>query len=95
MWQISTVYRKLLCKAFLYWIKILNMPCYRLPNICYSMMLLYDKNGHKNWVSDIRNILFSIGFGHIWLNQDKGIELEFIQSFTLLSKLEIDTLRHK
>ena len=68
-------------KVIKYWLRLLDMPSSRLPRKCYNMMLLYDKNGQKNWVTGVKDLLFSIGFGYIWNNQEAGIELGFLQLF--------------
>ena len=33
------------------------------------MMILYDKNGQVNWVTSVRQFLFSRGFGFVWNDQ--------------------------
>ena len=68
-------------KVIKYWLRLLDMPSSRLRRKCYNMMLLYDKNGQKNWVTGVKDLLFSIGFGYIWNNQEAGIELGFLQLF--------------
>ena len=44
-------------------------------------MLLYDNNGHRNWVTNVKRLLFSTGFGYVW--QDQNIVSDnFIHLFT-------------
>ena len=52
-----------------YWLKLLSMPCYRLPKKCYNMMLLYESHGAKNWVYKVKCLLNECGFGYVWENQ--------------------------
>ena len=69
-------------KVIKYWLKLLNMPQYRLPKKCYNMLMLYDKNGHTNWVTSIRKFLFSKGFGYVWDNQYVDSNDSFIFELT-------------
>ena len=39
------------------------------------------KRGSSTWASYVKNILFSYGFGHVWLNQGVGNEGHFIEIF--------------
>ncbi|MEW8548219.1 MAG: reverse transcriptase family protein [Candidatus Thiodiazotropha sp.] len=52
-----------------YWLKILNMPDTRYVKKCYTMLKVLDEYGQNNWVSQVRQLLFSNGFGYIWINQ--------------------------
>jgi len=45
------------------------MDVNRLPKQAYSMMLLQDQNGKRNWVTEIRELLSKIGLDHVWFNQ--------------------------
>ena len=65
-----------------YWLKIVNMPDYRLVKKCYTMLKLFDSNGQINWVSHIRSLLRSNGYGYIWNNQCVHNKDLFILSFT-------------
>ena len=42
-------------KVIKYWLRLLSMPSYRIPKKCYEMMLLYDKNGRTDWVTNVKN----------------------------------------
>ena len=52
-----------------YWIKILSMPDTRYVKKCYSMLKLLDDYGQTNWATNVKQLLFSSGFGYVWLNQ--------------------------
>ena len=45
-------------KAVKYWTKLISMQENRFPKKCYEMMKLYDKNGKRNWVTEIRELLY-------------------------------------
>ena len=53
-----------------YWMKILMMSDTRYVKKCYIMQKLLDDYGQINWVTKIRQLLFTNGFGYIWLNQN-------------------------
>ena len=38
------------------------------------MQVSYDKTYRKGWVSDLKQLLFSNGFAHVWLSQGVGNE---------------------
>ena len=55
-----------------YWFKLLQMNEARIPKKAYLMLYRLDGNGKKNWVTKVRECLFSYGFGYVWINQ--GVE---------------------
>ncbi|XP_048252544.1 uncharacterized protein LOC125380687 [Haliotis rufescens] len=69
-------------KVIKYWLRLIDMPSYRLPKKCYNMMIVYDNNGKRNWVTGVRELLFSCGFGDIWQNQNVYPKPMFILSLT-------------
>jgi len=48
-----------------YWIRLLKMPEHQYVTLCYNKMKLYDSIGYFNWVTKLRQNLFSNGFGYI------------------------------
>ena len=64
-----------------YWFKILKMDMSRLPRQAYAMLLSVDASGKACWASLIKNTLFRLGFGHVWINQGVGSETKFICVF--------------
>ena len=48
------------------------MPENRYPRNCYLMLKQHDSLGRNNWASAIKNLLYSYGFGFVWLNQTVG-----------------------
>jgi len=64
-----------------YWLRILKLPRYRYVRLCYEMLLHYDSIGHTNWVTYLRQHLFTNGFGFAWLQQSVGNEKLFISNY--------------
>ena len=50
----------------------------RLPYQAYKMLCTLDDNGKKNWVTNVRQTLFCLGYGFVWLNPDVATEQHFI-----------------
>ena len=53
----------------------------RYPKNCYKMFKALDEAGRQNWVSKVRNLLFTYRFGYIWIAQDVGDIGMFISQF--------------
>ena len=66
-----------------YWCKLLQMNDDRYPKSCYKMLKALDDVGRKKWASNIRILLFTYGFGYIWIAQDVGDIAMFISQFKL------------
>ena len=43
--------------------------------------MLHDNNGKKNWVTNIKDLLFKYGYGYVWISQDGGHIYMFVSSF--------------
>jgi hypothetical protein len=65
-------------KIIKYWCKPLCMPEHRYPRNCYLMLTRQDNVGKKNWV---KNLLYTYGFGFVWLSQEIGDINLFICQF--------------
>ena len=68
-------------RSIKYCLKLLSMHEDRLPRKAYNMLLHMDNNGHKTWASEIRYLLFSYGFGFVWLSQTVGNSVDFLSVF--------------
>ena len=68
-----------------FWMKIIKMHEQRLPKLAYNMLLNLDNLGYHTWATDIRNLLFSNGFGFVWLNQTIGDVNSFLAEFRIRS----------
>ena len=57
-----------------YWLKFLNIKQTRLTKVSYNVQFNAPTNNHAkvNWVSKVRNLLCSCGFGEAWYNQGVG-----------------------
>ena len=60
-----------------YWMKILNMPDSCSAKKCYLILKVLDEYGQINWVTKVRQLLFSNGFGYIWIEQCVHIFVHF------------------
>ena len=59
------------------------MPENSLLNICYKMQVSFDKTYRKGWVTDLKQLLFSNGFGHVWISQGVANENLFLKAMVL------------
>ena len=64
-----------------YWIRILSLPETRYIKLCYNMLKYYDSIGHVNWVTDVRTVLYSNGYGYVWESQNVPNRNHFITNF--------------
>ena len=64
-----------------YWLKLIEMPNFRYAKKCYTMLKYYDTNNKNNWVSHVKNILNSNGFGYVWDRQSVANKNLFINQF--------------
>ena len=64
-----------------YWLKILKMPNHRYVKKYYFMLKKLDNHGKNNWVSIIRYILCSNGFGYVWATQRVNNEKKIVATF--------------
>ena len=64
-----------------YWLKLIEMDQNRNPLACYKMLKDLDDQGRRTWATDIRNMLYRYGFGHVWMNQGVGDTTAFINAF--------------
>ena len=56
-------------RAIKYWLKILKLPDEKYVKKCYNMLHHFDDVGHTNWVTNIKDIFFTYGFGYVWESQ--------------------------
>ena len=47
----------------------------------YKMLKSLDDAGRKSWASNIKHLLFSLGFAYLWIAQEVGNQAFFIKSF--------------
>ena len=51
--------------------------------LSYKIQLQLDKLHKKGWVTNLKQLLFSNGFGHVWISQEVGGEALFLREFIL------------
>ena len=65
-----------------YWLKVISSSNHKLIKASYKMQLR-DTNilpNKLNWASEVRNLLFRLGFNEAWYNQSVGNEALFLNS---------------
>ena len=55
-----------------YWVKLLRVEASRYPKQSYIMLKRLDEIGKSTWATNIKNLLFSLGFGYALVSQDVG-----------------------
>ena len=66
-----------LCTTYLpncikYWLSISKMSSSQYPKQSYFMLFQLDEAEKYTWATCIKNLLFTYGFGHIWITQNAG-----------------------
>ena len=69
------------CRAVKYWCKLITCDRQRYISKCYLLMFQHDASGRHNWASDMRILLCSLGFGHVWYEQSVGDIKHFLCIF--------------
>lgn len=64
-----------------YWLKLLKLDVNRIPKQAYVMLINLDEKGKDCWVTKLKNTLFSLGFGYVWIQQSVGCENGFVKIF--------------
>ena len=59
----------------------MKQPRTRYSRSSFEMLKILDDASDSNWVSSVRMILFTHGFGHVWLAQSVGNTQHFIAVF--------------
>jgi len=70
-------------KCLKYWLKILLLPQTSLVRSSYDMLFKLDEVGRCNWVTKVKHILLSYGFGIVWFNQGVENVSVFLKEFRL------------
>jgi hypothetical protein len=64
-----------------YWLRLTSMENFRLPKKAYNMQLALHNSGKVCWVSQVREVLYTFGFGFVWENQGVQTRNVFIRVF--------------
>jgi len=59
-------------KSIKYWCRLIHLGSSRLPNQAYRMIKSASDAGRQTWATDIKTILFRLGFGNVWIQQEIG-----------------------
>ena len=59
-------------RAIKYWCKLLEEKHNRYIKKCYTLLHQLDESGRHNWASDLRILICSLGYGHVWYQQSVG-----------------------
>ena len=62
-----------------YWFCLLKMSKSKIYRQAYEMLYLQSEKGHHNWVSAVRDLLCTYGFGIVWMCEDDGNEKLFVR----------------
>ena len=57
------------------------MPPDCLPRQAYIMLCNLDNLGRHTWATSVKDILFSYGFGYVWIAQEIGNKEMFLSNF--------------
>jgi hypothetical protein len=68
-------------KCVKYWLKLTEMPQYRLPRQCYIMLRNLDEQGRITWATYVKRMLFQLGLGYAWTADGVGNVNTFMQVF--------------
>ena len=66
-----------------YWLRLLNMNDKRLCKQAYNRLYTLSEQGLENWVTNIKHVLESNGFGIVWLFKGVGNESLFLNDFKI------------
>ena len=75
------IYVSTLRRCISFWVKLLEMPP-DIPRQAYIMLYKLDILGRHTWATSIKDILFSHGFGYVWVTQEIGNKKIFLSLFT-------------
>jgi hypothetical protein len=57
------------CRLLKYWCKLLNLENTH-PCKCAYIELISTCDLYRNWATDVKDLLFSLGLGYVWINQE-------------------------
>ena len=66
-----------------YWLKLLGSLQGSLLQTCYKMQTDFNAIYKRGWVTNLKKLLFSDGFGAVWITQGVGDEELFMKSLVL------------
>ena len=57
------------CRLLKYWCKLLNLKNTHHCKCAY-IELISTCDLYRNWATDVKDLLFSLGLGYVWINQE-------------------------
>ena len=57
------------------------MSNHRYPRNCYILLKNLDDAGRRTWASTVKNLLYTYGFGIVWISQEIGDTSNFLKAF--------------
>ena len=63
------------------WLKIVHVHHTRLKNSTYNLLRQTHENRGGTWVSEIKLLLYSLGFGNVWNQHSVGNIESFFSAF--------------
>ena len=64
-----------------YWIKLIKISDVCYSKACYNMLKAYDDQCKVTWATHIRALLVKYGFRYVWMSQEIGDDVLFIEVF--------------
>ena len=77
----NKLYIYTIIRCIKYWLRILKQSNDRYTRKCYTMLYDLDQRGKENWVTNIKYVLNTYGFGYVWYYQSVGDEVQFLCMF--------------
>ena len=74
---LSIYYQKRYVK---FWLKLLKSDE---GSLLHQTQIHLDKTYKQGWVTDLKRLLFTNGFGHVWISDGVGDENKFLHEFSL------------
>ena len=68
-------------KCIKFWLRLLRLDNSRYSKKAYNMLKYLQGQNFITWVDDIRNTLYTYGYGIVWENQGVGNESVFLANF--------------
>lgn len=73
---------KIYIKVVKYWLKLITSEHYRAIYQCYEYQHHLAEKGVECWAWNVKQLLFKIGFGDVWIAQGVGNVNKFIRDFS-------------
>ena len=75
-----------LVRVVKYWIKLVESDVSRAVRRCYDYQRHLSNTDRPCWATDVKKLLFSFGFGEVWISEGAGNTNVFMSEFITRSK---------